>query len=71
LPDRRRIHIVEFEKFYKIHWDWVSPYENPLKHLRKDARHWYDLLIDALDGLSLNLNLVRVEAEPSEGLDRA
>jgi len=51
LPDRRRIHIVEFEKFYKIHWDFVSPYENPLAHLKKDAPHWYELLLDFLTKL--------------------
>jgi len=48
LDDERRIHIVEFEDHYMIHWDFVSPHVNPLKHLRLDAKHWYDLLITVL-----------------------
>jgi hypothetical protein len=48
LEDGRRIHIVEFEDCYKVHWDLVSPHENPIGHLRKDAKHWYDLLLDVL-----------------------
>lgn len=51
LKDGRRIHVVEFDKYYKIHWDLVSPCVNPLGHLRKDARHWYELLADFLSKL--------------------
>jgi len=48
LEDGRRIHIVEFEDHYRIHWDIVSPHVDPLKHLRLDARYWYDVLVTAL-----------------------
>ena len=43
LPDGRRVHVLEFEDTYLIHWDEVSPLVDPINHLRKDAPKWYVL----------------------------
>jgi len=42
LEDGKRIHIVELENCYLVHWDKISPLEDPLGHLMKDAPHWYE-----------------------------
>ncbi len=44
LKDGRRIHILEFEDYYLIHWDRASPYVDPIKHLKEDAPHWYAVI---------------------------
>jgi len=44
LPDGKRIHIVELGDRYLVHWDSVSPLEDPLGHLMKDSPKWYELI---------------------------
>jgi hypothetical protein len=41
LQDGRRIHVTEFEKSYKAHWDRFSPLVNVVGHMRYDAPHWW------------------------------
>jgi len=55
LSDGKRIHIVEFEDRYEIHWDIVSPRVDPLKHLRIDAPHWYEFIKSILMFLRLKI----------------
>jgi len=43
LPDGRRIHVVEFEDHYLVHWDRVSPLVDPVEHLKKDDPKFYFL----------------------------
>lgn len=48
LENGGRIHVIEYPDYFLVHWDRVSPRRNPLKHLRVDAPHWYDLMIELL-----------------------
>ena len=41
LPDRRGIHIREYNDYYKMHWDIVDPHTDPMNHLRYDAPHFF------------------------------
>jgi len=48
LADGRRIHVREYEGFYKVHWDFVSPSASIRGHLEKDAPEWkaiYDCML--------------------------
>jgi len=40
LRDGRSIHVREYDKFYRVHWDKMDPRANPIAHLAKDAPHW-------------------------------
>ena len=44
LPDGRRIYVQEFEDYYKVHWDYVSPRINSIEHLKGNTSHWLILL---------------------------
>lgn len=39
LPDNKCLHVMEFENYYLVHWDWVDPALNPIGHLILDAPH--------------------------------
>lgn len=45
LFDGRSIHVREFRKVYKVHWDYVDPSVSIIKHILKDAPHWIFLIL--------------------------
>lgn len=46
-----RIHVVEYNNHYELHWDETSPLANPIAHLRKDSPEWYEVLVVVLSTL--------------------
>jgi len=48
LQNGGRVHVVDCGDHYELHWDEVSPLENPLSHLRRDAPELYNLLLMVL-----------------------
>ncbi len=44
LPDGKELHVKEFDKSYRAHWDKTSAINNPLGHLFSDAFHWVILI---------------------------
>jgi hypothetical protein len=45
LLDGKSIHVREFRRVYKVHWDHVDPSVSLLKHLLKDAPHWLVVIV--------------------------
>ncbi len=44
LPDGKELHVKEYDKDFKAHWDMESAIKNPLGHLFWDAFHWFALI---------------------------
>ena len=54
LPDGGRVHVEEYDDFYLVHRDKVSPLINPVEHLRRDAPWIWTLLTTGTGGLILS-----------------
>ena len=63
LKDGRRVHVVEFKDYYKVHWDILSPRVSPLGHLICDAPYllilpplfFTGVLVGCIDWISRNI----------------
>lgn len=59
LPDKKGIHVKEYDDHYKVHWDKRDPKTDPLGHLYHDAPHWLIILILGLTAVVGGALIVR------------
>ena len=68
LKDGRRIHVREYERYYRVHWDYVSPSVDPLGHLMHDALHWFLAALFGVGAVFGYMKTKRIEKALETGL---